>query len=457
MIAVGSPWILGTAAAGALVTVVLHFLSVRRPPVLLLPTARFLPMRPVRAVSRSARPSDLWLLLIRVSALLLMGIALAGVTWNSGLVTHGRVIVVDRRINAAQLSQLRARVGAIMRGRAAGDTATRVVVVDSTARVLSVSEMRAFRAESLLAIGGTTSLSAMLLAGVRAASVLVRDERNVDSVELVLVTPLIRSVQDAAFQSARSMWPGRVRVIDVAVDAGSADSTRRAPGAVLVGTASSNAVRSAFAARGVLRSDSARTPSKDSKTQSTNGAITQTLIEWPEAGIPRGWTPAVADTNGALIARGRALVWPFVRTSRAPDSLLLRARPIAWWSDGAVAAIETKTDNGCLKQVGVAVRSSSDVLQGEGARPLLSALSAPCGGEVDARALSDNARKLIEGPRNAAPASAFTVANSARTPFASIMLLFALLLLALEWWMRDREGAGAAITSTASSHFRNVA
>ena len=62
MIALALPWLFGAALAASAVVAALHLLSVRRPPELLLPTARFLPERDVRAISRTRRPSDLLLL-----------------------------------------------------------------------------------------------------------------------------------------------------------------------------------------------------------------------------------------------------------------------------------------------------------------------------------------------------------------------------------------------------------
>ena len=67
MISFLAPAALAFAALGTLVLTALHFLSVRRPPVLLLPTARFVVARDVRAVSRSTRPTDLTLLFIRLA------------------------------------------------------------------------------------------------------------------------------------------------------------------------------------------------------------------------------------------------------------------------------------------------------------------------------------------------------------------------------------------------------
>ncbi|MEP6778251.1 MAG: hypothetical protein ABJC26_00070, partial [Gemmatimonadaceae bacterium] len=71
--------------------------------------------------------------------------------------------------------------------------------------------------------------------------------------------------------------------------------------------------------------------------------------------------------------------------------------------------------------------------------------------------MTDDERDKLEGTRRAAPASAFRVTNSERTPYASLLLLMALLLLAVEWWVRDRESKVVAERAAADTSFRNVA
>ena len=108
MIAFLAPWIFGAAVGAALLTVAAHFLSVRRPPTVLLPTARFIAARDVRAVSRSARPSDLALLAVRVIALLLAGAAIAEPRATSSNRSTAHVIVADAtwRADSARMRTL---------------------------------------------------------------------------------------------------------------------------------------------------------------------------------------------------------------------------------------------------------------------------------------------------------------------------------------------------------------
>lgn len=463
MIGVGAPWILGFAVLGALATVALHFLSVRRPPVLLLPTMRFLPDRPVRAVSRNARPSDLLLLLMRVAALLLIGVALAGVTWKGTGVKHGRIVVVQRGVHEDRAT-LQSVVGQALRGGFAGDTATRIVVVDSSARMLSVAESQAFKPESLSvpnpARVGTAAisptLSAALLASVRAAAALVAEERTVDAVELTIAAPLTRSLLDAATPAARAMWNGHVRLLDTHATAteqgtGTPDSVLPPRTIAFAGEKPNEAVSSAFAVRGWLANANATGASPVVASQSIT-------VEWPASGAPAGWSRSAPDTIGALIAKGSALVFPFVRSAQIPDEIRNQGRAIAWWSDGRVAALEVPTASGCTRHVGVGIPSSSDVLNGQGARPLLLALSAPCGGDFgNEPSLAAEAVRALEGSGAAAPASAFRSSTVVRTPWAAALLLVAIALLVAEWWARDKEEAAIRSVNDELNDMRRVA
>src|SRR6185369_17807079 len=86
-------WVGGGLALGV---VALHLLAWQRPPASLLPTARFVPDAPLRAVSPAVRPTDLVLLAVRVLAIILVSAALAGPRFAPRVQGLGRVIVVDR-------------------------------------------------------------------------------------------------------------------------------------------------------------------------------------------------------------------------------------------------------------------------------------------------------------------------------------------------------------------------
>ena len=464
MIGVGAPWILGAAVFAALITGVLHFISVRHPPVLLLPTMRFLPERPVRAVSRSTRPSDLLLLLLRVMAVLLMGAALSGLYWRTAGVKHGRVVVIQRGLDG-NIEMVRNAAARAMRGAFAVDTATRVVVMDTVVHALNAAESQAFKPETLSnafkpetlsrafkpetlsrvkwpTVASAPTLSAAVLAATRAASLLVREERNVDAVDLVIVAPLVRDWKDAAVASVRAAWPGVIRFHDSQEVAGGAGGrmAQRKGSVTLVGATASDAVQWALKVRGWIAPSGAATgAAANAASNSTGGVAPPISLEWPASGVPEGWTPSTPRTVGAVVARGEALVFPFTRTSHIPAAILAQGRALAWWSDGDVAAVEIPTATSCTRHVGIPVPPSSDVLQGQAARALLLALAAPCGGERDNRALTADELRALAGTGRAAPASAFKSAGVVRTPWAALLLMLAIALLIAEWLVRDRQ------------------
>lgn len=450
MIGVGAPWILGATIFAALATCVLHFLSVRRPPVLLLPTMRFLPERPVRAVSRSARPSDLLLLLLRVAALLLAGVALSGLFWRGSGVKHGRVVVLQRVGYGDELNS-RDAVKRALSGAFASDTITRIVVMDSIAHVLTAAESRDFRADTLSRVASplarvTPTLSGALLAAMRAAGELVREQRNVDAVDLVIVAPFTREWKDAAVPIVRASWPGAIRFSESRVVVDSTDSYKR--NVVLVGEKASDAVQSAFAARGWLSTSNA--------PASTSTAM-PIPVEWPASGAPQGWETSAPTVVGAVVARGEALVFPFARSARVPKTILAQGRAIAWWSDGEVAAIEIPTAKSCTRHVGIPVPSASDVMQGQAARALLMALTAPCGGEFDAWPIPADELRALAGTGPAAPATSFKSVKMVHTPGAPFLLLLAVVLLVVEWLLRDREEQLDDVTGGNADVLRKVA
>ncbi|HEY9515628.1 MAG TPA: BatA domain-containing protein, partial [Gemmatimonadaceae bacterium] len=127
------PWALAVSMGVAAAVVALHFLARRRPKVVLLPTARFVPARSVRAPSRSTRPADLLLLAMRVLAVLLVGAAFARPMVLPERAHLLRVVALD--VSRAALSPSAARDSA-ERYLRTGDV---LVVFDSAARLVGGS------------------------------------------------------------------------------------------------------------------------------------------------------------------------------------------------------------------------------------------------------------------------------------------------------------------------------
>ena len=441
MIALTLPWVFGLAVAGALAIAALHLLSVQRPPELLLPTARFLPDRVVRAVSRTRRPSDRWLLLLRIVALLIAGVAAAGPHWRAAAVTRVVLVVRDRGVTRDSAA-LRALV---MR---------RNDRVPNTAPVVHV--------EGNEDANATDNPAALFPLAWRTAARLAVADEAIDSFDLHIVLSHAPDGLDAGLTAWRESWPGRVIVYHPA----SSSVARRVMVMAMDSTASNasddDAVRSAFtwhAARWVqTRVDDDGTARAEASVVDTVGlaraddtprlanpdAAWRVRVYWPLHGVPTGWRamPA-ADSASALVVSGHALMGPWPVTAVPDTSAPVRA--IAWYSDGRVAATERQSPRGCDRQVAVVSARASDVLLASSANGLFDQLLAPCG----RASVVPTAALTVREVRGLALAKAehFRRAATASTPpplvgltawLTPLLFALALLVVLAEWRLRDR-------------------
>jgi hypothetical protein len=428
MLTFASPWLFGMAVAASLVVAGLHLLSVRRPPPLMLPTARFVPDGDARAVARQARLNDVLLLLLRIAAVLAAGAALAGARWQDTTASELRMVVADEALRA--------------------DTVWRDSVTRALAGEGALVDVRFTR-------GMSRDAGAALVAAIGRAGQVTTTHRAISRVDLTVVLPA-RTASRAGFDAWRSQWPGRVRVVLrgspvlVPVDTSAAD-VRVVDGArddiveAALGRSEADAPRRVRIERG----NAARATVAAEPTAST------IVVYWPTNGAPDGWEArSVQDTVGALVANGEVLVGPFVRTASPTRALQARidsgsaalapARVIAWWSDGVPAAVEQTTagGNGCARSVSVVLPAAGDLLLSTEARGFRRALTAPCdAGSVPASSL------VKDGSRSdsLAPATAFSITDSRRNRsdpwwLTPALLALATLLLLGEWWWRRREG-----------------
>lgn len=434
------PWVFGAAMLSAVAVTALHFLSVRRPPVLLLPTARFLVNRNTRAISRSTHPSDLLLLLLRVLAVLIAGIAFAGPQWTSGSRRVVRLTVADR----SWMNDTNALLTLVHDNREPNAMSNRdrhIVWSDTATADGALSGMRA-------------EFAAAFPLAIRAATQTMSTLHDADSIALDIVAPPGGSASSEAWSAWRTAWPGAIRVFMAPLPLPAAEPGSDSDDHVVVQVVSSDtddAVAAAYASfsdagTGVRVANATRTVRVRTvhvlrqAADSTRSKHDVTVL-WPADGIPQLWR-ASNDTVGALAARGVAMVAPFVRRARVTTEGMRNARAIAWWSDGEIAAVERSVRGGCVRSVGIAVPPSGDALLGESARGLLSALIAPCG--VQRRPIP-----IALYAVNAAQDANLAVAAALRMParqkrssqpawLTPLLTALALLLLTVEWFARDR-------------------
>ena len=419
-----APWWIGVAAIAALGVTMLHVIATQRPPVALLPTARFVPGGEARAAARAARPTDLLLLLLRIAALMILGLAFAHPMIRGTNATTAHVVVLDRSRSAGPAAADSAR--AIWR---AGD---RLVVFDSAARVVRGAASDSLRAiMSATAIAPRGSLSAALVAARYAA----RDVApHADSVELVIISPVTEDELDAATAMLVTGWPGRVRLIrpEAAprpraqislIDADTNDDLAPAIDALNTESAArrerENSVGPAAPSREVrvIRASASRGDSALARTGAT-------IVEWrrPDAG-------AVVRADGVWAGR-TTLVAPFSRLA-----LPSQGRVVARWSDGTSAAVESLIGTGCVRTVGIGIPIAGDVTLQPAFQSIAAELLAPCGGAAAAAGARDSIAAALTRSGAPAPAAAFED-RTVPSPVAPWLIGAALVLLMSEWWVR---------------------
>jgi len=406
-----APLWLALAGGVSAVVVGLHLLARRTPHTFLLPTARFLPDRPARAILPATPPADLLLLLLRVAIALLIGAALARPQMPAprGVRT---IVALDR--SRAAGADLDSSAAAIVR---AGDI---VIAFDSTATPLEEG------GESLPTGGGRGSLSVALLAAMRAAP---RLAATGDSIELIIVSPFAREEWDAATLEIRRSWPGRIRLVQnggavpAVLDGGG--GVRSAAGDPMLATV---ALLGARLPAGVRLIRTVATPA-DSAWAARGSA----LVYWPSSDSV--W-PSLPGRSTGVVAGNRAVVAPFPQRVAVPPG-----RVVARWADGTPAASERPLGAGCERDVGIPIPSAGDVALRPSVQRLVLQLSGPCGGERDQEPATSAQLDSLRGAGSLLATASLTGGEERRAPASIPLLLAAGALLLLEPFLRRKRGA----------------
>lgn len=407
------PSVLAIGAFAALATVALHFIARSRPLAEPLPTARFVPQKPVHARARSVALSDLILLALRIAAIVALTAGAAGPVLSSrGRVS--RVILADRSRAIASAAAVRDSVRAYLRS---GD---QLVIFDSGA-------VRAQPAlDSIVATGARGSLSAALAA---AAHLAVYAADHADSIDLVLVSPMsIEEVDDATLK-IRNTWPGRVRVVPVA-----AFPVREGVSRMQVDAPPNDALAAGLSLlpKSSVRADVRIVRTRPSAADSLWARIVgHVLVVWPASPSATSFAArSTVDTIGGVVSNGGVMV------SNFPRLWALEGTAVARWTDGEPAAVERPLGDGCERDVGILIDQASDLTLRAPFRLFVSPLLAPCGGMRATQSLPASAITAFTGPTGLAPASAFrdraTIVSRA-TPW---LLALGALLLILELAVR---------------------
>jgi hypothetical protein len=422
----------------------LHFIVVRQPRAGILPTARFIPESHATAVAAAPRPSDLWLMLVRMLVVLLAGTALAKPVLTPSRRAESRVIVVDVSRSARDSLALRDSVTAYYRDGDAVvlfDSSTRLVDGDvaDTLRVLRPSLQRG-------------NLGAALIGALRAGSTL-RD--RADSLELVIVSPFAREELDAAADTIRSLWRGKARLVRVPLPpvdttqlVGALDiaSDTNDPLGVTVPIARRNVRGNALIVRAGRRGDSGNSSAGIGETpagQSHRQA--DVTLDWPAASRPPfAIARAKTDTVGGLEVGTRGIVAPFVRRWSYPPDSLRGAEVIGRWYDGEPAAVEKPDGAGCLRSVGIPVTPVGDLVIRRDWTRLVTELARPCASVTSlVPASASDLAPLAGSYRNMASRDAFQPAADAQSALAPWLLAIAIAAAIGELFLRRRRSDAA--------------
>lgn len=422
-------WLLPSALAiggiAAAVAIALHFIARSRPLAEPLPTARFIPQRPIHARTRSMALTDVALMLVRVAALLALAAAVAGPVFAAARSRVARVIVVDRSRDVANIQQVRDTVRALLRS---GDV---IVAFDSDAAVIP-------SVDSLKQVDAQGSLSAGLASAVRAGASLAT---RADSVELIVVSAFTNAEVDDATVRIRSAWPGRARVVRAA----SLPATPSVRPRVATDATTDDPVVAGLSLMGVtglgmvgaqdIRLVRARVSAADTAWARDPGHV---LIHWPSADENALWPkrPAI-DAIGAVASSGGVMV------GRFPRLWVVDGHAIARWADGEAAAVEHATGSGCVRDVAIVFDPASDATLRQSFRDLVKPLLDPCGGVTATAPLAATALATIAGSGSLATSNALRDRSSETSRWTPWLLVIAATLLTLELAMRRSEKRAA--------------
>ena len=378
-------WLLA-GALGALMVVAIHLLARRNPRPYPLPTTRFISERPASAAALARRPSDLLLLLLRATAVFWLGLAFAQPVFPPP--RHTALIALVDRTRAAP-------------------------VLDDSTKALLAKADRVVEFDSAISSG--------LITAFRAAGTL---RRVADSVDLLVVSPLVREEWDAATLPIARAWRGGIRVRWVApvVHPEPVSPMAIDPEDPLAATLAllgplPSMVR--IVRRGANTADS---------TWASGGGA---LVVWPDNLEHSGWAPVKPDTASAVATGQIVVVASFVRSVSLP-----LGRAIARWNDGTPAAVERPLGSGCQRDVGIPVTPVGDFVLRPSVRQLSRRLLAPCGGDRDLNRVGDALVDSLGGPTMLASTADLGQRQEKRVPAEGILLVAALALLLIETVVR---------------------
>ena len=411
-----APWALAIGALAAVGAVLLHLVARQRPAAYLLPTTRFIPDRRTLVSRIATRPRDLLLLALRILLLSSVSAAFARPVLAPHRAPLARLVLLDRSAQVADPLDAIARARTLVAGASPSRLVTfedsAVVAVDAIARLDSL-------ATDTSRVHARGNLAAGLVAARRVAPELAA---LADSVEMVIISPLTVAQLDAATDSVRALWPGRITLSRAAVRADSSVrwTLERALAAddPLAPALAAVDVSAGPAAVRLLRG---APTARDSAFARAGGAVVQ-------------WGAAAGSFAPAALAMGGDVVVATMSRGELRDSRGVIAR----WSDGAPAAVEAPLGAGCVRAVAVGVPLVGDLPLRPAFQRIVRGLLSPCGG-IESAALADSAALArLAGSSRLASAAALRGSGERSSPLVAWLLGLALACALAELFVRSR-------------------
>jgi hypothetical protein len=377
------PGFLYATGAASAVVVALHFLVAEQPRAGILPTVRFFPDVEVRATALTIRLSDILLLLIRVLTLLLIGAAFAQPQLKPSRSAKLRILAMDVSRDVSRTTQVRDSAKKYL-----PDAAT-VIAFDSVATEMTPKAAPVYldALEAGVHSQQQGSLSSALVVALRAAS---RLRERADSLELVVISPMLREETDSATLAIRALWQGRINIVQVGA------------------------------------------------ARDTMPPLSAARLEWADSSASPRWTRrAHPDTVGALSFDDGVVVFPFVRkwkSTRADTS----DRVIARWVDGEPAILEQRHVTGCVRSISIPIPIVGDAILRPSFARLFASLAKPCARSQSYGRISDETLKSLEGPSHLAATASIRPPTMRMTPLVPWLLGAALLFALVELLVRRR-------------------
>ncbi|MGH7459007.1 MAG: BatA domain-containing protein [Longimicrobiaceae bacterium] len=351
MLDFAQPGFLYAALAAAAIPLILHLIARRPPERAPLPTARFLEPGARATLRLNRRPSDLFLLLLRVTLLLLAGASFSAPRWVPHRQGTVELVILDRGLAGVGWG----KAVDLARNRRAG-----LVLFDTVYELIPPDQVTRARLDSLASShrGRGASDYRAALASIRPAG---RALAEADSLRVTLVSDFSWRGWGEGTGALRELaWPGRLQLVRVSGGEERASSSPLAgePGTFRV-LGGKGYAAAALEASGWTAAD--RDPAGVYLIADTAGIDAAALLERVRSGatvvaggggvspLLRGVLPWTFDE--AVVAGGPIFLPGGSTLSGAAGSSRGRARPgarvLARWSDGRPAAAASRVGAGC--------------------------------------------------------------------------------------------------------------